>query len=38
MKEGMIVDELVIPEVLAKLMDTTHILTQKEGFMHRKIP
>jgi hypothetical protein len=38
MKEGMIVEELVIPEVLADLMDTTHLLTHKEGFMHRKIP
>jgi hypothetical protein len=28
---------LVIPEVLAELMDTTHLLTQKEIFMHRKI-
>jgi hypothetical protein len=38
MKEGMIVEELVIPEVLAELMDTTHLLTQKEIFMHQKIP
>jgi hypothetical protein len=37
MKEGMIVEELVIPEALAKLMDTTHFLTQKESFMHRMI-
>jgi hypothetical protein len=37
MKEGMIVEELVIPEVLEELMDTTHLLTQKEIFMHRKI-
>jgi hypothetical protein len=29
MKEGMIMEELVIPEVLAELMDTTHLLTQK---------
>jgi hypothetical protein len=38
MKEGMIVEELVIPEVLAKLMETTHLLTQKKCFMHRMIP
>jgi hypothetical protein len=38
MKEGMIVGELVIPEVLAELMETTHLLTQKESFMHRMIP
>jgi hypothetical protein len=38
MKEGMIVEELVIPEVLANLMDTTHLLTKKEIFMHRMIP
>jgi hypothetical protein len=38
MKEGMIVEELIIPEVLEELMDTTHLLTQKESFMHRKIP
>jgi hypothetical protein len=37
MKEGMIVEELVIPEVVAELMNTTHLLTQKEGFMHRNI-
>jgi hypothetical protein len=36
-KEGMIVEELAIPEVLVELMDTTHLLTQKERFMHRKI-
>jgi hypothetical protein len=29
MKEGMIDEEMVIPEVLAQLMDTTHLLTQK---------
>jgi hypothetical protein len=29
MKEGMILEELVILEVLAKLLDTTHLLTQK---------
>ena len=38
MKEGMIMDELVILEVLENLMDTTHLLTQKEIFMHWKIP
>jgi hypothetical protein len=38
MKEGMIVEEMVIPEVLAELMDTTHLLTHKEIFMHQKIP
>jgi hypothetical protein len=38
MKEGMIMEELVIPEVLAELMDTTHLLTQKEIFMHRNDP
>ena len=37
MKEGTIMEELVIPEVLAELMDTTHLLTQKESFMHRMI-
>jgi hypothetical protein len=37
MKEGMIVEELVILEVIAELMDTTHLLTQKEIFMHRMI-
>jgi hypothetical protein len=29
MKEGMIVEELVIPEVIEELMDTTNLLTQK---------
>jgi hypothetical protein len=38
MKEGIIMEELVIPEVLSELMDTTHLLTQKEIFMHQKIP
>jgi hypothetical protein len=37
MKEGMIMEEMVILEVLAYLMDTTHLLTQKEIFMHWKI-
>jgi len=37
MKEGMIMEDLVILEVLAELMDTTHLLTQKEIFMHRMI-
>jgi hypothetical protein len=37
MKEGMIVEEMDIPEVPTKLMDTTHLLTQKEIVMHRKI-
>ena len=34
----MIVEEMVILEVLVELMDTTHLLTQKEIFMHRMIP
>jgi hypothetical protein len=34
MKEGMIMEEMVIREVLVELMDTTHLLTQKKGFMH----
>jgi hypothetical protein len=38
MKEEMLVEELVIPEVLAELMDTTHLLTQKESLMHQMIP
>jgi hypothetical protein len=38
MKEEMIVEELVIPEVLAELIDTTHLLTQQESFMHMNIP
>jgi hypothetical protein len=38
MKGEMIMEELVIPEVLAELMDTTHLLTQKEIFMHQMIP
>jgi hypothetical protein len=38
MKEGMIIEELFIPEVSAELMETTHLLTQKEFFMHRIIP
>jgi hypothetical protein len=37
MKEEMLMEELVIPEVLAELMDTTHLLTQEEIFMHRMI-
>ena len=37
MKEDMLVEELVILEVLEELMDTTHLLTQKEIFMHRMI-
>jgi hypothetical protein len=37
MKEGMIVEEMVIPKVLAELVDTTHLLNQKESCMHHKI-
>jgi hypothetical protein len=37
MKEGMIVENMGIPEVPTELMDTTHLLTQKEIFMHRNI-
>jgi hypothetical protein len=29
---------VVIPEVLAELIDTTHLLTQQEIFMHLNIP
>jgi hypothetical protein len=38
MKEGMIVEELVIPEGLVDIMNTTHLLTQKEIFIHQNIP
>ena len=38
MKEEMPMEELVIPEVLAYLMGTTHLLTQKEILMHHIIP
>ena len=38
MKEEMIVEELVIPEVLVELIDTIHLLTRQESFMHLKIP
>ena len=38
MKEDMIVEELVIQEVLAKLINTTQLLTQQESFMHQNIP
>jgi hypothetical protein len=38
MKGEMIMEELVIPEVLAELMDTTHFLNQKENFMQWMIP
>jgi hypothetical protein len=34
MKEEMIVEDLIIQEVLAELIDTTHLLTQQESFMH----
>jgi hypothetical protein len=37
-KGEMIVEELVIQEVLIELIDTTHLLTQQEIFMHWKIP
>jgi hypothetical protein len=37
-KEEMLLEELVIPEVLVELMDTTHLLTQKEILMHHMIP
>jgi hypothetical protein len=38
MKEEIIVEEMVIKEVLAELIDITHLPTQKGNFMHRKIP
>jgi hypothetical protein len=38
MKEEMLVEELVIPEVLEDLMDTTHLITQEDNFMHWMIP
>jgi hypothetical protein len=38
MKEGMIMEELAIPEVLAEIMGTTYLLTQNFFFMHHKIP
>jgi hypothetical protein len=38
MKEGMIMEDLFIPKVLAEIMDTTHLLTQKETFMHWMVP
>ena len=38
MKEDMLVEDLVILEVLADLMDNTHLLTQKEIFMQWMIP
>ena len=37
MKEERIMEEMVIHEVLAELVDTTHLLTQKEISMHWKI-
>jgi hypothetical protein len=37
MKEEMLVEELVIPNVIAELMDTTHLLTQEEIFMRQMI-
>jgi hypothetical protein len=37
MKERMIMEELVIPEVPTKLVDTTHLLTQEEILMHQMI-
>jgi hypothetical protein len=36
-KEEMIVEALVIPEVIGELKDTTHPLTQQEGFLHRSL-
>jgi hypothetical protein len=30
-------EDLVIPEVLVELMETTHLLTQKEILMHQMI-
>jgi len=38
MKEEMIVEDMVIHEVLEKLIDITHLLNQQEIFMHLKIP
>jgi hypothetical protein len=32
MKEGMLMEELVITEVIVGLMDTTHLLTQTRNF------
>jgi hypothetical protein len=38
MKEEILVEELVISEVSAELVDTTHLLTQEEILMHWMIP
>jgi hypothetical protein len=38
MKEEMITEEMVIQEVLAELIDITHLPTQQGNFMHLKIP
>ena len=37
-KEDIVVEEQVILEVLVELIDTTHLLTQQESFMHLNIP
>jgi hypothetical protein len=38
MKEDITTDELVIREVLPKLIYITHLLTHQENFMHMRIP
>jgi hypothetical protein len=38
MKKEMTAEELVIQEVLAELIDITHLPTQQGNFMHLKIP
>jgi hypothetical protein len=38
MKEEMIMEEMVIPEVISNLIGTTHIFTQQEICMHLNIP
>jgi hypothetical protein len=38
MKEEMTAEELVIQEVLAELIDITHLPTQQGNFIHLKIP
>jgi hypothetical protein len=38
MKEERIVEDMVIREVPAEHIETTHLLVQKESFMHQKIP
>jgi hypothetical protein len=38
MKEEITTGRLVIQELLAELIETTHLLTQQEGLMHLKTP